>query len=503
MPSRRSRSFSRPRNPFRAAAPAAPPPPPPAVALEPQNPLDFDDGAPAPGGMPPGVGGVPPGGMPPGGGQPPSSGEPGDGPAAPSRFSRRRVTLPRSTRGWSRAIVWSLIVITTGGTVYGFAAQIESSVAAPGRIRPIGGVVELAPPINGLVQQVLVKNGQQVRKGQALLRLRDDSGPPILRNLERIQRLWMSEVRVHARQLNLGPLPDDADGLAQLLADERELQLREQASQRELTRSRLQASQQLSDLEGLRSQLRTNQDISNRMRRLVQEGALSRLELDRQLERQQQIVTSLRRTEREWQSALQRVEETRLKTLQIPAAERRQVFTRFNNARQQLIEVNSKIADQKQRLSFQLVRAPIAGKVADLKARAGELASPNEVAVRLVPNSMMEARLNVSNRDIGFLRKGMKVDVRIDSFPSTEYGSIKGWITTISDDALPPDENSQTEYFSVTVKLDKQTLERRGVNYSLRPGMSLSGLIILDTRPAISLITDRFSRFFEAGRTIR
>ncbi len=484
------------------------PPPPPAVALDPQNPLVFDDGVSPPGGMPPGMGGTPPGGTPPGGtppgaGEPASTGEPGDGPAVASPFSRRRVTLPRSTRVWSRAIVWSLIAITTGGTVYGFTARIESSVAAPGRIRPIGGVVELAPPINGLVQQVLVKNGEQVRKGQPLLRLRDDSGPPILRNLERIQQLWMSEVRVLARQLNLGPLPDDPDGLAQLLADERELQLREQASQRELIRSRLQASQQLSDLQGMRSQLRTNQDITNRMRRLVQQGAMSRLELDRQLERQMQIATSLRRTEREWQSAQERVEETRLKTLQIPAAERRQVFTRFNNARQQLIEANSKISDQKQRLAFQLVRAPIAGKVTDLKARVGELASPNETAVRIVPNALMEARLNVSNRDIGFLRKGMKVDVRIDSFPSTEYGSLKGWITTISDDALPPDENSQTEYFSVTVKLDKQQLERRGVNYSLRPGMSLSGLIILDTRPAISLITDRFSRFFEASRTIR
>jgi len=478
----RRRGPSWPRNPFRA-------PPPPAIppGLGP---------VPAPGLVPepsPGLGVEPVAAPPP----------PTDGLPAANPLGRRRVTLPRSTRVWSRAIVWSLIAITTGGTIYGLVAKIESSVAAPGKLRPIGGVAELAPPLNGVVQAVLVKNGQQVSRGQPLLRLQDQAGPELLRNLEQMRQQWIAEVQSLARQLNLGPLPAEPEALALLLTDERELQLREQASQRELSRARLQARQQLSDLEGLRAQLRSNEDITARMRRLVESGAMAQLDLDRQLERQEQILTSLRRSEYEWQSAQERVEETRLKSLQIPAAERRQIYTRFNNARQQLIEVNSKIADQKQRLSFQELRAPIAGKITDLKARVGEIATPAQAALRIIPNAALEVKLDVSNRDIGFLRKGMKVDVRIDSFPSTEYGSITGWITTISDDALPPDETNPNERFSVNVKLEDQSLVRRGITYALRPGMSVSGLIILDTRPAITLITDRFNRFFEASRTIR
>ncbi|MCP9858195.1 MULTISPECIES: HlyD family secretion protein [unclassified Cyanobium] len=495
----RFRSSSRPRNPFRRGGQTPPPPPLAAETLAAgRNPVDF---IPEPNSPLPELG-QPPGGGPPGG-DVPGGDVPGDETPPPNPLGRRRVTLPRSTRVWSRAIVWSLIFITTGGTIYGLVAQIESSVASPGTLRPIGGVSELAPPLNGLVQQVLVKNGQQVQRGQVLVRLRDDSGPTILNNLKRIQAFWTSEVRVLARQLNIGPLPTEPDALAQLMADELELQLRVEASQRELARTKFQSGQQWIDLQGLRAQLSTNENISARMRSLVSQGAMAQLDLDRQLERQQQIITSMKRTENEWKSSVQRVEEARLKSLQIPAAERRQVFTRFNNARQQLIEVNSKLSDQQQRASFQLLRAPISGKVIDVKAKVGELSSPAEPVLRILPNSPLEAHLDVSNRDVGFLRKGMKVDIRIDSFPSTEYGSITGFITSISDDALPPDEKNPTEHFSVSVKLNKQQLSRRGVNYSLRPGMSITGLINLNSRPALSLITDRFNRFFESSRTIR
>lgn len=434
---------------------------------------------------------------------PPADDPPGDDQPTTNPLGKRRVTLPRSTRIWSRAIVWTLIAITTGGTVYGLVARIESSVAAPGKLRPIGGVAELSPPLNGVVLKVFVKNGQQVRRGQPLLRLRDDAGADVVRNLEKIQQQWISEVQSLARQLNLGPLPTDPSALALLLADEKELQLREQASQRELTRARLQASQQFSDLQGLRAQLRVNEEISARMRRLVNKGAMAKLDLDRQLERQEQVKAALRRTEYEWASAKQRIDETFLKSQQIPAAEKRQTYSRFSNARQQLIEVNSKIAEQRQRVAFQELKSPVDGKISDLKARVGEMASPSVPALRIIPNAPLEVKLDVSNRDIGFLRKGMKVDIRIDSFPSTEYGSITGWITTISDDALPPDEKNPNEHFSVTVKMDHQVITRRGIKYSLRPGMAITGLIILDARPAISLITDRFNRFFEASRTIR
>jgi hypothetical protein len=97
----------------------------------------------------------------------------------------------------------------------------------------------------------------------------------------------------------------------------------------------------------------------------------------------------------------------------------------------------------------------------------------------------------------------MKVDLRFNSFPSTEYGSLKAWITRVSADALPPDPLNPSERYVILAKLRQQSLKRKIKVYDLRPGMSFSALIVLDSRPAISLVTDRLFSFMESTRSIR
>jgi HlyD family secretion protein len=74
----------------------------------------------------------------------------------PRGYRRRRTTLPSSTRGWSRATVWSLIGLTAFSVVYGFTAKLDSSVSANGELRPSGGVAEIKPPFNSFVERVRV-----------------------------------------------------------------------------------------------------------------------------------------------------------------------------------------------------------------------------------------------------------------------------------------------------------------------------------------------------------
>jgi len=419
------------------------------------------------------------------------------------RQRRRRVTLPRVTRGWSRAIVWSLIGISTGGLIYGFVARIETSVAAAGELRPKGGVGAVTPPFTGIVEQVLVKEGQMVVAQQPLLRLRDLAAQAQLRDLQAIQRLWLQETQVVASQLGLRPAPGDPLALDQLGADTREVAIRRSAASLELGRSIAEMEATRSEVTGLRVQLQINTDLTRRLRRLRDQGGAAQIEVDRQREREESIRTTLNRAIQQLRSAELRTRETSLKGELIPAADRRQLFPRYSNARQQYLEAASKIADLRERISLQTLRAPSGGKVFDLQAKVGETIGTGRPAVRVVPPTALEARIEVSNRDIGLLRRGMKVDLRLDSFPSTEYGSIKAWITRISADALPADAANPQPRFVVTARLSEQFLSRRDVRYKLRPGMAFNGLILLESRPAISLITDRLFSFLDSSRTIR
>ena len=80
------------------------------------------------------------------------------------------VALNTSTR-WAKIITWSLI----GGTGFGIAwlsiAKTEEIIIATGKLEPIGGVVEIKMPLRGVTQEILVKEGDLVKKGQVLIKL--------------------------------------------------------------------------------------------------------------------------------------------------------------------------------------------------------------------------------------------------------------------------------------------------------------------------------------------
>lgn len=422
----------------------------------------------------------------------------------PRGHRQRRTTLPRATRGWSRSIVWSLIGLTVFTAIYGLLARIDSSIETRGKLRPQGGATSVSPPFNALVERLLVREGQLVKAGQLLLILRNDALLQQRRQLLAIQAAWRKEVESLATQLGLpASLPNDPTARRQLEVAELEVRLRSLAAMEEAARSVINTQQQLSDLQGLQSKLDITRQTTERLRGLSTAGAISRLDLDRQRERQIEVEIALRRTQLEVESGRRRERESLYRARQISAANLKQLFTAFDNARQQLRESETRLVEINERLTLSALKAPIAGRVFDLSVRRGELASPARPALQLLPRAALEAEVEVSNRDVGFVRVGMPVEVRVASFPFTDYGSLQGTLVRLGSDAKPPDATHPQEYFQGIVRLKDSSLRRDRVVHELRPGMAVTGLLQLGPRPVISLLGDRLTSFFDSSRTIR
>lgn len=422
----------------------------------------------------------------------------------PRGHRQRRTTLPRATRGWSRSIVWSLIGLTVFTTLYGLLAKIDSSIEASGTLRPVGGVTSVSAPFSALVERVLVREGQLVSAGQTLLVLRDDALLQQRRQLLAIQAAWRKEVESLATQLGLpASLPDDPTARRQLQVAELEVRLRSLAALEEEARSVINTQQQLSDLQGLQSKLEINRQTTERLRDLNTAGAISRLDLDRQRERQIEVEIALRRTQLEVESGRRRERESQYRTRQISVANLKQLFTAFDNARQQLRESETRLVDLNERIRLSTLRAPISGRIFDLSVRRGELSSAARPALKIVPRVALEASLEIGNRDVGFVSVGMPVEVRVASFPFTDYGFLKGTLTRLSPDAQPVDPSRPQESFQAIVRLNASSLKRGDRVYELRPGMAVTGLLQLGPRPVISLLGDRITGFLDASRTIR
>ena len=170
----------------------------------------------------------------------------------------------------------------------------------------------------------------------------------------------------------------------------------------------------------------------------------------------------------------------------------------------QLQEIESQMAQLQQTLQYQELKAPVSGAVFNLQANLpGYVANTTEPILEIVPTDSLVARVFITNRDIGFVKEGMDVDVRIDSFPYSEFGDVQGTLTHIGSDALPPDEANPYYRFPADITLEDQVIVINGEPIQLQSGMSLSANIKTRPRRVIMIFTDLFVRKIDSLKTGR
>ena len=172
--------------------------------------------------------------------------------------------------------------------------------------------------------------------------------------------------------------------------------------------------------------------------------------------------------------------------------------------------MKSQISVAEQTLKYQEIKAPVSGTVFDLQAGPGFVPKSGqaEALLKIVPDVGPEnpliAEVYVTNQDIGFVREGQVTDVRIDSFPYSEFGDIKGKVYLIGSDALPPDEIYNFYRFPVKVELDAQELVIRGKPIELQSGMSVSlNIKVKENRTVLSLFTELFTKKVDSLKNVR
>lgn len=123
--------------------------------------------------------------------------------------------------------------------------------------------------------------------------------------------------------------------------------------------------------------------------------------------------------------------------------------------------------------------------------------------LKIVPDDALVAKIYITNKDIGFVKEGMTVDVRVDSFLFSEFGDVKGKLVWIGNDALPPDQIYPFYRFPAKVRLERQSISINGRKVLLQSGMSVSGNIKLRERTVMSIFTDMFSSSVESLKFVR
>jgi HlyD family secretion protein len=346
----------------------------------------------------------------------------------------------QQSRFWARAITWTLVGVTGFGIGWLALAKTEEIVTVKGKLEPLGVVKDIQVPLGGVVDKILVKEGDRVKKGEILLLLDAESTTD--------QRLSIKKSIAYKEQ---------------------QLELKKTEMQRYLDGN-------LTQQNVLTKTLALENEILNRLDILRREGASAELQYLQQRNKVQEVSGQLQEAQAE-----------RLRQDAILEQGIRQLQTELTELRSKLIELNVNIRYQK-------ITAPENGLIFELKPKSrGFVAQTSEPVMKIVPFDKLEARVEIPSRDIGFISVGKLVDISIDSFPASDFGVLEGKVRRIGSDALPPDQLNQEYRYPADIKLNSQKLKLKDGGYlPLQVGMSLTANIKLRKVTYLQLLLGQF-----------
>jgi len=179
---------------------------------------------------------------------------------------------------------------------------------------------------------------------------------------------------------------------------------------------------------------------------------------------------------------------------QFYAETRRVWLDKLHEAEQRTSSSSQEVIKADTRGRFMRLTAPVDGTVQQLAIHTvGGVVTPAQPLMTIVPlNSPIEVEAYLSNQDIGFVHKGQKVEVKIETFSFTKYGTIKGEVVAVSSDAIKDEKLGLV--FSVRVRLNKNTIHVDGNNLHLSPGMAVTVEIKTMQRRVIEYFLDPLMR---------
>jgi membrane fusion protein len=400
------------------------------------------------------------------------------------------------------------VVLAAALIAFALIGQVSRKARVPGLLMPVGGLLQVAAPLTGQVEELLVDEGDQVRRGQALVRVRSerlvDGGDMTALNLRAI------------------------DARRESLDTERRLQRRQADEHRgtiagRLRSLRVEATQAGEELDMVRQRVGLAQRSLKRYAALAANGYVSEV----QAQQKDEELLDLRARERGAQRAI----ETLTRETRSLEAELASIPTSLATSLTQLDRIVSQLDQERAELQARAgvaVTAPRDGRVSALPFRNGQAVQTGQTLVTLIPTEgapsaastavvsaelantalastavagtevatpRLLAQLYAPSRTVGFVQPGQPVWLRYAAYPYQKFGMARGEVahvspTPIATQDLPAGQaqalinaaQANEPLYRIDVRLDREDIAAYGRAMPLRACMALDADVTLEHR---------------------
>jgi adhesin transport system membrane fusion protein len=412
----------------------------------------------------------------------------------------------------SNLLLWFVVAFVVAFFAWAALTELDRTVRGMGRVVPSSQLQIVSNLEGGIVEDILVRAGQQVRAGDPLIRLDPtQTGSELGSGEATLAALTVRIARLQAEVMGRAPVypptrdPAIADQIrieqalhASRMADLSSVASAAQARLDQTARSVAETEAAYQARTSAYRQRRSEADI---LRPLVERGIEPRLSLV-----QAEGAADIARSEMEGASASigrarSGVAEARAALARVQQEWRAQAATELATSQAELAARTRALPALADRVERTVLRAPLSGRINRvLVTTRGGSVRAGEPVVEIVPSDeslLIEAR--VTPQDIAFVRIGQNARVAITAYDRSVYGVLEGSVVGISPDAVLEERTGET-FYVVRVRTDVNMLHAPdGRAMPIGPGMVAEVDLLGEKRTILQYILSPITRLSETA----
>lgn len=425
---------------------------------------------------------------------------------------------PNLKRVLRSTLAWSLLVIFIFFGVFGSwlaSAPLSSAAVATGIVSPDGSRKAIQHLEGGIINEILVRDGDDVKAGQVLVTIADIQAKAQYTGIK-IQWLRLRAIRQRTKSLQLDEkellFPDDVRAHAERDKDFADF-LNAQVDLFRTRRGthighkkilRRQVKQIKEEITGLTAELSGNtQQLSYLkeelvgLRKLLETGDAKKSRILQLQRAEAEIESKIAAAKASIASASQKIDSKEIEIANTETAYRDKLSDEYMRINGEIAQLEERKGATQDILKRTAVIAPIDGIVVGLRFKTtGGVIKPGDVILELVPS---QGKLIIDTRvqpiDINSVRVGQRAQVHLLPFEQRHMPIIEGDVVSVSADAMADDRTGE-RYYEAKVIIPNERLKSVAPDVTLSPGMPADVMIVTGERSALRYLLEPIERSF-------
>ncbi|HWU44217.1 MAG TPA: HlyD family type I secretion periplasmic adaptor subunit [Bdellovibrio sp.] len=414
-----------------------------------------------------------------------------------------------------KTVFWLVILTFAFFLGWSILGEIDVVVSAHGKVVPVGDVKIVQPLSTGVIRHIQVKEGDYVHKGQVLLTIDPATTEPTLESSkENLQYLEIERSRLQAVSGN-GSFSGAASETQRDLYAAENQKLQRQLDAKQAAILGLKAKVETAQVEKIHVQA----DLATQNEKKVHldevKDLITRDQYQEVITKILEDQTRIKTLRYELEQLAHDIEQNQQDIAVIQASFQTETLTDLSEKEKRITELKANVAQLAFQNAHQQIVAPVDGYVHELFVHTvGGVVTPAEKLLSIVPDKApLKIQALVEGKDIGYVKVGLPVVIKVDTFDFQKYGTLKGRVIQLPKDSfVPPQSNAkvpqaekepQGTMYQVEVEPLEKVLSVNGKPEPLSTGLGVTSEVKVGKRRIIEFLVYPLIKHWSEGVSVR